>query len=149
MGKEVNIPKSSRMTYAETPFWMLQCLPDRIRYTLDSDMDAGLLKSVLSGEKGFNAQMRLYFKTLVKAERAATGGDLDQALTKYEEAFEATDTPASDKKLRNLLDKIQKYAHCKKSFLSLPPRVANARFFEGTPKINFPRITEKEHLAMG
>ncbi len=75
MGR-INIPAAPQMSASEKPYWWVQAIPDRIKYTIMADPPK-ILASLILGSNGFHAKVEKYLKVLHQSGPLAFGFGLD------------------------------------------------------------------------
>lgn len=149
MGTRVNVPSSARVSVNEQPYWMLQCIPDRIRYTLkDTALGITTFMPMLTGGQGYNSRLETYLETLGKMEAIDPTGKLMEAFLAYSSAVDDAQDPRTTQAVQVTLTAFQNAAHKASSYIKLPVKAHRAVFFNGSPNVSLPRITMKEHMDM-
>jgi hypothetical protein len=150
MGR-INVPPYSRVTIHETPYLAVQVIPDRIKYQIAGGDPPTLLKTFITGDKGYNTKVEDYLEVLANMDRPAIAADgaLFKAWLKYSaHAVQSTDL-AKDRAMMTALEDFQRLACTGSSYNRLPEAAAQAKYWEKTSEVELPRITEEQHRKMG
>jgi len=150
MGR-VNIPLASQVTIAETPYFQIQAIPDRIKYQIAGGEPPPLMKAFISGNAGWNSKVQHYLEVLSHEKLGALDptGTLSQAWLKYASKAEESADPRADQAMLAALDDFQRLACTKSSYNTLPTKAHKAAFWDRKSEVVLPRITQQEHVAMG
>ena len=155
MGK-INIPAAPQMSASEKPYWWVQAIPDRIKYTIAADPPK-ILGSLILGSNGFHTKVEKYLKVLHRSGPLAFGFGLDILSAKLYGAWQDYDmktrymssdrlrTLLNDQQAMTLLLNFQRMACVGGSYKSLPKRAAKAAFWDTAEEVVLPRMTREEH----
>jgi hypothetical protein len=150
MGR-ITIPAAAQETIAETPYYQIQIIPDRINYEIAGGHPPHMMKAFISGKTGWNSKIQEYLEVLANARLKAIDatGKLSQAWLKYAAAADDSADPRSDAAMKAALEEFQRLACTGSSYKKLPPKAKSAAFWERASEVPLPRITLQEHKDMG
>lgn len=150
MGR-INIPAAAQVTIAETPYFEVQIIPDRINNQIAGGDPPTMLKAFIAGKTGWNSKVQDFLEVLANDRLNAIDptGTLFQAWLKYSAHADESKDPRADQAMMTALEDFQRLACTGSSYKKLPPKAAKAAFWERKPEVVLPRITQQEHVAMG
>jgi len=150
MGR-INIPVAAHETIAETPYFMVQIIPDRIKYQIAGGDPPTMMKAFISGKTGWNSKIQTFLEVLGndKLKAVEPTGTLFQAWLKYSTAADDSKDPRNDQAMMTALEDFQRLACTGSSYKKLPLKAAKAAFWDTKSEVVLPRITQQEHKDMG
>jgi hypothetical protein len=148
MGRIVSVKDSSRLVMCEVPYLKLQRLPDFIIYNMNGTLADKVKRDILdSGPNGLHHWLRRSLDTLIKQNKLASGGKLEQLWLEYLKVF-AKQPTVNDAKTLRALNAFQVAAHLGASYVALPPAAHLAMFFERKADVKLPAASEAEIVSM-